>query len=809
MNKTGNFHNRWFVIAGLFLHNVKISFRNILKYKSLSLINITGLAAGLICFALSMLWIRYEMSFDSTHKNAKQLYVVFKQTTGWKTNLGKRFCTPYAAYLKEKFPEIAIAAPIFAYPSSMREYVTLKDEDIPATTIAVDSFFFKMFDLKILSGSRDFLIPGSDKMAITQEKALQLFGKKNPIGTQIKSGEKYYFIDAVISGMPKPSNYPFDFIRPFTEGEHQSWNIFEANIIIELFEGIDVEAFEKKLKEHKTTIDNPNAPELSNSLLLSLNKMRYTDPAIERNVKIQDIIIFSIAGLLVVLCSLFNYFISMASRFRIRQKELALRLVFGASGSSLLAMLSVEFILILLFAVVLGVLFTQLFYDPFLILSKVQMDLSAIFYELFRYLGVVILVALLLFWLILFIFRRRSLNRSISRTDKKMFRKISIVFQLVISMFFVFCTSIIQKQMYFLHDSHEIGFSVKNKGIIRNVPREYSAVLANRLKQIPEITEVVEEKGMSGVFPESYHKGEYLESSWENKPADAENFRIHVYNVSPELVDFYDFQLLAGEKLIASDPKTVVLISEDAAKAYGWANPVGKQVLSSLGSYTGSGSYTVKGVVKNIYNYGPTQQIPLTAYSLEEWLPRIRSNVLFKYREGMWLSCKEKIDRLIKAEFADLKRANSRYNSFTIRHFEEEYKKILSSEIALQKLFSFFSVICILICVFGFVSLVSLTCKERRKSIAIRKINGATPVDILVIFIKEYALLLIVGSIIAFSAGYFTIQRWLENFVKHTNIPVWIYFLILFVMVLVIVLSVGHIVYKTSIENPSEVIKSE
>jgi ABC-type antimicrobial peptide transport system permease subunit len=111
--------------------------------------------------------------------------------------------------------------------------------------------------------------------------------------------------------------------------------------------------------------------------------------------------------------------------------------------------------------------------------------------------------------------------------------------------------------------------------------------------------------------------------------------------------------------------------------------------------------------------------------------------------------------------------------------------------------------------VFGFVSLVSLTCEERRKSIAIRKINGATVGDILAMFAKEYSLLLVIGAVIAFTAGYFIMQRWLENYVKQTNIPAWIYLSILFVMALVIVLCVGWQVYKSSVENPAEVVKSE
>ena len=117
--------------------------------------------------------------------------------------------------------------------------------------------------------------------------------------------------------------------------------------------------------------------------------------------------------------------------------------------------------------------------------------------------------------------------------------------------------------------------------------------------------------------------------------------------------------------------------------------------------------------------------------------------------------------------------------------------------------------ICVLIYVFGFVSLVSLTCEERRKEIAIRKINGATAGDILAMFAKEYFLLLIIGAVIAFTTGFFIMQRWLEQYVKQTSIPAWIYLSIVFVLALVIVLCVGWQVYRASIENPAEVVKSE
>jgi len=105
--------------------------------------------------------------------------------------------------------------------------------------------------------------------------------------------------------------------------------------------------------------------------------------------------------------------------------------------------------------------------------------------------------------------------------------------------------------------------------------------------------------------------------------------------------------------------------------------------------------------------------------------------------------------------------------------------------------------------------LVSLTCEERRKEIAIRKINGATAGDILAMFAKEYFLLLFIGAVIAFTTGYFIMQRWLEHYMIRTNIPAWIYLAITFVLALVIVICVGWQVYRASIENPAGVVKSE
>jgi hypothetical protein len=417
-----------------------------------------------------------------------------------------------------------------------------------------------------------------------------------------------------------------------------------------------VEAFEKKLYEHYTGEVKGN---ISNMTIKPITKLRYTDPTIGRDVKFQHILIFAISGLLVIFCSLFNYLTLFVSRFRIRQKELALRVVCGASGGSLLAMLSVEFLLTLLFAVVLGSALTQLVYEPFLTISDITMNLSAIYREMFTYVGGIILFSFLVFWLILFIFRRRSLNLSIRQKNKKLFRKVSVVAQLVISIGFAFCTIVILKQMYFLHHTNELGFSFQNRGTVYTGNGEICGILANHLKQIPEITEVVDAGKLSDLVHGIFRMSGRIDL-WDDKPVDADDINFEKLFVSQEYTVFYDFQLVAGEMLTDTDPESLVLLNESAVKAFGWHDPVGKRF---------DNFYTVKGVIRNVYNFAPTVEAQPILYLIitPQNATGGSATVLFKYHEGMWKSCKEKIEKLFEKEYDGLNQ--------TIINSEEEYEK--------------------------------------------------------------------------------------------------------------------------------------
>jgi ABC-type antimicrobial peptide transport system permease subunit len=777
----------------MFIHYIKVAFRNMRKYKYQTLVSVIGLAVGFACFAVATLWIRYEMTFDSFHKNADRIYCLYRQDNMTSSERSRSFTSSFGEYLKETFPEIVRTVSVVPKWDAVR----YEDINYSVGIFGVDSSFFGMFDVKIIEGSMDFLIPDNRKMAITRKKALQMFGNENPLGKVVEWGDGEQTICAVVTGFPQHTNYPFDFLEAASSNQASSnRRRFDRHVFIELHPGVDVKALERKLYEHK--IERKDVFRFSKLSIIPLTSIHYKDSNILSNVKFQHIVIFSVAGLLLVLCTLINYFTLFISRFRIRQRELALRVVYGASNRSLLALLSVEFIVSLSAALLLGLFLVYLILPDFLTLSGVRLEQLSIYSELLTYIAGIIVIALPAFVTIIALFRRRSLNASIRSVNRRLFRKTSTVVQLIICIGFMFCTAVILKQMYHLHNT-DLGFAYKNSGsvIINTGNMDKIDVLENKISQIPDIMETI--KGDAPVLPVIMSITDFV-NNWDYKPVNAEQIAINTVCISEQYQKYYELKLVEGEFLSDNDDPNLVLINESAVKSFGWNTAVGKQFRGS------GGRYRVKGVVKNIYNTSPTIPAQPMLYNFhgiriksESYGKMSEPSILFKFREGTWKSCRRKIEEIIKAEYPE--------HTFQLTSTEEEYNKFLKSENTLLKILTLISLVCVAICIFGFVSMVSLTCEERRKEIAIRKINGATIKDILDIFFKEYLTLLIIGALIAFPVGYLIMKRWLEGYVVQTEMSAWMYVAILLALIMTIVICVGGRVYRTSRENPVEAIK--
>ena len=216
-----------------------------------------------------------------------------------------------------------------------------------------------------------------------------------------------------------------------------------------------------------------------------------------------------------------------------------------------------------------------------------------------------------------------------------------------------------------------------------------------------------------------------------------------------------------------------------------------------------SGSENNIGVARDFYITPTLKPKPTEFYYPNPDIDGFKE-IAYKYEDGMRLQTEQAITQWLREEFSD---ETGLEINFT--YLEDVFEKYFKSERALLTLLSVMTLACILIAVFGVYSLAGLSCQQRRKEIAIRKINGAEVVDVMNIFFKEYLLMLAMAALIAFPVGYIIMKRWMEVYVKQTSMDAWLYMLIFLIVFIVIVFTIVSMVWKAANQNPSEVVKTE
>lgn len=769
-------------------HYFKIAFRNILKYKTQSIISILGLAVGFTCFALANLWIHYEMTYDAYHEGADRMYILCKESVFGVNGYSTSMPYPASTLLKNDFPEVEAAC---AYTRWVQK-VDLKANDCTVETnnIQADSCFMKMFNISILAGSRDFMY-SNDKIALTEDMAMRLFGSTDILGKEVKNyNDDTLTICAILSNLDH-SNLSFGY---WEQGEYfrrwqNDWSNGSFEIIIKLRKGTDPIAFQKKLAANETKADPRDPRRVFEEIrLMPLNEYHYS--SINRNQSFQFyyLILFSVAGGLVILCSLFNYLSLFITRMRIRGREIALRKVCGSSIGGVFILLSVEYLYIILLSGVLGMAFVETALPAFRKLSGVS---GNIYGESLLYFAGILLLSLLL--LVPFAIRRSSTRNT---GNKYALRKLSITFQLMIGILVTFCIIVMMKQIYYLTNT-DLGWERKDTASINLLyPDNDFEAIADKIKQFSCTREVV--SGHCCLLPQSSGLSQTF-TNWDGKEDAVKSIDMRCLWNCEKTVSFYNLKLLAGE-MVKSTETNKIMINESAVKALGMSDPIGKKL------YQQTQASTIVGIIKDFHITAPTEPVQPYVLVARDILKGMgfsigKGQILIKFHDGKWKELKNRIDSMFTYEYPEVR--------YRLYNTEEEYAGYLKSEDALIKLLSFVAMVCVLIAAFGIFSLITLSCEQRRKEIAVRKVNGATIRDILIMFVKEYMLLLVIAGVIAFPVGYVLMKRWLENYVEQTVISAWIYFAIFGGIMIVIFACIGWRVWQAARQNPAEVIKSE
>ena len=786
-------------------HDLKVAIRNLLKYKMQTGISMLGLAAGFICFVLSAFWIHYEMTYDQFRKDADRLYLVRVNDGYAEGRITWRVPVPLGAYLKEHFPEIES----FAYFYSFEYRVKVEGRYEQAFFSSADSAWVQMMDVQLVDGNRNFMQQRSKEVAITEETAKTWFGHENPLGKELEIGiDDKRTIGVVVRVNNRHTNFPIALMGDPRNGRtwwYQSWKM-----LVKVKEGTDIPALEAKISEnlpyeliHPSETRNTGIERL---YLTPLTELRYAKDfrdQSEGGITFRYIVYFSVTGLLVILCALMNYLTLFINRMQVRKREMKLRLVHGASIQSLVRLLGLEFLLLLMGSFMIGMLGMEILFPAFLELTGTDAGRTALYGEALLFLILISVLLLSVAIGVIYGIQRRQLQGSGNGESERRFRtwirKGSIVFQLFICMLFMTGTQWMNRQLDYLRQ-HDLGMELHNRGYFALDRTENTSPFVEKLKQLPMITEVLPADYRPLVSDIGTTVGQIYQ--WEGLEQKLDvPMPINLFVGDETLARFYGLTLLAGEWLNEFSGYGEIVINESLARRMGYTpeEAIGKHLVTILQTP----NQVIKGVVKDFQYTSPTEQVPNTGFIIgdEMGLMLWKNGILFRFKEGTWGACRTAIEQLCRKEAPD--------KEITLVNEEESYNKYLQSEAMLARLLAFASLVCILVAIFGIYSLVTLTCEQRRKEIAIRKVNGATVRNILSLFYREYIVLLLLAALPAFPLAYILVKHWIETYTRQMSIPIAPALGVFLVLLLVVGLSISWRVWRAAHENPAEVIKRE
>ena len=539
-------------------HYLKIAVRSLWKYKTQNIISILGLAVGFTCFAFSALWIRYEMSYDDFHPKADKIYRVNMEFFKWNTVVSGNSDviqegTPYrlANWLKSNIPEIEEACAI---------RITRPE---PLLFLYIDHNFCKIFDLNL---PEDFFLKRSTDIPIAVTKE---FNNEATVESIKKLANLDVRIEATMPRWPANTNIRFNTAIPissrFTEEQLNNWDIKAFDTYILIKEGVNIQALKEKLDK----IEIPKWEGPISLVLTSVKQLHYKDPTgnSHSDIKYSHIQIFAIAGLLVILCSLFNHLTLYVTRVRMRMRELALHKVNGASDGQIAAILYIDFLLVILLSLVFGFLLMALTLPTFKEYASIGNNNVKIYAELTLYAVLLIVFSFVAVGILILYFRKQVLNENIkepgSSDSNNMFRKTILLVQLVISLGLMFCSAVFIKQIYFLQHT-DLGINRRNIAAVSTECCPLTPPYANEMKQLSGIIDALPITGND--FLRNMSMG--TQTMDYEKDGKHESYTYSIIIADEHFFDFFEVEIIEGTGFFNDDNKNSVF-NETAMKEFG------------------------------------------------------------------------------------------------------------------------------------------------------------------------------------------------------------------------------------------------
>lgn len=790
----------------MFENNLKIAWRNLLKHRLYSTINLTGLTTGMTCFVLIVLFIQFELSYDKHHNKAERIYRVIQQQTGNQFRGTDYYAVsprPLKTALKADFPEVEAATNI----DYLETQLVRDSQAFSQRGLLADSEVFNVFTIPVLEGQGKEALEDPNSILLTKSLALKIFGDNSPLDeTVFFNRTRPMTVRGVIPDPPKNQHFSYDFLVSIKlqQGYVQDatrWHSNNYYTYVALAKGTNPALLKEKLLDYdKRAKPMYQAagfqfyPEYELQPMLDIHLQSNINIELETNGSMEYIYFFALIGLIILGLAAINYINLATVKSAQRAKEVGVSKVLGAKKKQLIIQfLGESFLLTLIsFGVALVVAYLALPLFNELLKKDIPFQILGSGWALLSMLSVALLVGGLSgLYPALFLSGIHPVKafRGGLLKDSQL-RNALVVGQFVVAITLGVGSVIIHQQLQF--------FQTKNLGY----NREHVVHVAYEEREISDKEELlraeflahpkIHKASLTTELPLNLDSQGVVDT-WEGNPNKNPLYIYRSY-VDPYFIDLFEIELVAGrnfsENFEKEAPNTYIL-NEAAVKKMGWETAVGKEFRDG----------TVIGVAKDFHIQPFDLAIePLFMTARSPW-QKNHGQVLLKIDTDDFENTKAFIEQKMKSLVPTA--------SYEVQFLEDSYAHLYDSEARLAKAFNIFTLLALFIAGMGLLGLISFQVVKRKKEIGIRKVLGSSVTSIVALLSKDFLKLLLIALIIAIPLAYYAMDTWLQNYAYRIEIAWWVFIFIGFLTFSIAFLTISFQSIQAALTNPIKSLRTE
>ncbi|MBE0639664.1 MAG: ABC transporter permease [Bacteroidales bacterium] len=802
----------------MFKNFLTTAFRSLLKNKLFSLINIFGLAIGLACFTMIILYVQDELSYDKHHDHAENIYRL--SLKGSMT--GNNFHTatsggPVGELMQNEIPEVE--EHVTLYKSNRPVLFQVDDHKFYQDGIMyADSNFFNIFKYEFINGDPVTALNQPNSLVLSETMAGKFFGNRDPMFQTIRwNNEQNMIVKGVVRDPVNRSHLHFDVLASMStfRSDQRMWSYmnslwtFITQNYVRVSDGTTLDILNEKIKT--VAASHLNQAEEEYGLKLEIVPQPITDihltsklvHELGNNGDMSRIWIFSTIAFLVLVVACINFVNLTTAKSSRRALEVGVRKVFGASRNLLFRQFISESLIIALISLFISMFLVELFLPFFVNLAGVEFGYRwlANWPFLLFLLGVALLAGLLSgSYPAVFLSAYkpiRVLKGDVFRGGRRSyFRNAMVVLQFVISVFLIFSTLAIYRQLQFMQ-SKDIGISREDVVIVPIRGSDLMAKYENmqdEFRLIPGVKDVSASSTYLGNFEQRrgyYPEGTTRQSSW----------MMNNVQVDYNYLDMMNTELLMGRNFNENRQldSNAIIINEALMKKLEWENPLGRFIYLPFGETAAEDTpLKIVGVVRD-FNFASLHDAvePLLIQLDPSMFRYLNIKISRQNVAGILGMIESKWQEFSPDQPFDYFFQDTRFDSFYV------------AEIQMTNLFIYFSVLALFIAAIGLFGLALYTTERRTKEIGIRKVFGGSVQQILKLLTREFIRWVIIANLIAWPLAWYFMHIWLQNFAYQTNISWWIFALSAIFSLLIALITVSWQSIRATLKNPVEALRWE